>query len=73
MTELCAHLQEGFAILLDAAGDPVAEWWDKTYARAISQGQCSVERWHQMFRQLAIERGYLVKTKEGWRASNRIA
>lgn len=73
MTALRANLQEGFAILLDAAGNPVAEWWDKLYARAILQGECSVERWHQMFRELAIERGYLVKTKEGWRAGDSIA
>jgi hypothetical protein len=70
MTSLRANLHEGFALLLDAAGNPVAEWWDKSYARAILNGECSVERWHEMFHKLAVERGYLKFTAEGWRASN---
>jgi hypothetical protein len=70
MTSLRVQLHRGRAILLDSRGNPVMEWFDKTYARAILNRECSVERWHEMFHKLAVEHGWLRFTAEGWIGSN---
>jgi hypothetical protein len=71
VTSLRAHLDEGYAELLDSFGNVAAEWHDKGYAKAIQDGECTVERWHQILRDLAVERGYLIKRADGtWYAAN---
>jgi len=71
MTSLQAHLDQGYAILLDSRGNPVAEWHDRKYAHAIQRGECSVHRWHRIFREFALREGYLIQTEGGFIASTR--
>lgn len=59
MTCIRAHLSEGYAELIDDFGHIVAEWHDKKYATAILNGECTVQRWHQMFHDMAVEEGWL--------------
>ena len=66
MTYLRPHLYEGYAILLDSFGNVAAEWYDWWYAQAILNGECTVERWHEMFHKMAVEEGYITPIEDRW-------
>jgi hypothetical protein len=73
MTSLRPHLDEGYAELLDSFGNVAAEWHDWTYAQAILNGECTVQRWHRMFHDMAIEEGYIVPIDDRWVAAGWLA
>jgi hypothetical protein len=66
MTFLRPHLYEGYAELLDSFGNVAAEWYDWTYAQAILNGECTVQRWHEMFHKMAVEEGYIATIGDKW-------
>jgi hypothetical protein len=65
-TSLRPHLDEGYAELLDSFGNVAGEWHDKKYAKAIQNGECCLERWHETFHDLA-RRGGIIALLEGCR------
>jgi hypothetical protein len=69
MISLPPHLDDGYAELLDDFGNVAAEWHDKKYAAAILNGECTVQRWHQMFHDIAVEEGSLVPIGHRWIAA----
>ena len=66
MTTLRPHLKDGHAELLDSFGDIVAEWWDREYAQAILNGECTVHRWHQIFHELAVREASIILSDGCW-------
>jgi hypothetical protein len=66
MTTIRAHLKQGYAELIDSFGNVAAEWHDKKYAAAILNGECTVQRWHHLFHEMAIEEGYIVPIDDRW-------
>jgi hypothetical protein len=66
MTTIRAHLREGYAELIDSFGHVAGEWHDKKYATAILNGECTIQRWHEMFHKMAIEEGYIVPIDDRW-------
>lgn len=60
MTAIRVLLKEDFAELIDSFGNVAAEWRDKKYDTAILAGDCSVQRWHEMFHEMAVKDGSLV-------------
>ena len=66
MTSLRPHLDAGYAELLDSFGSVVGEWHDSRYAKAILDGESSVERWHQIFHDLAVREGHLILVEGCW-------
>jgi hypothetical protein len=71
MTSLEAHLEDGYVILRDSSGEVAAEWHDKFYAADIACGLCTVERWHEMLEEMAIEEGWLI-VYDGWSVARAI-
>jgi hypothetical protein len=66
MTTLRQHLKDGYVELLDSFGDVAAEWWDRKYAQAILNEECTVYRWHQIFHELAVREAYIILIDGSW-------